>query len=80
MYYLDTDYIVQEYCYTEGKSWYHGEINQLKAKATPAAGLAAVVYGSDVLGHGEKGVHIRVYYQGEYRLFPCMLRIYWNPW
>jgi len=56
--------MVQEYCYSEDKGkWYPGEINQLKAKATPAAGLAAVAYGSDVLGAGEKGVHIRVYYQ-----------------
>jgi hypothetical protein len=63
VYYLDKDYMVQEYCYTEGKNWYPGVINQLKAKATPAAGLAAIAYGSDVLGAGEKGVHIRVYYQ-----------------
>lgn len=68
VYYLDSDYIVQEYCYTEGKNWYKGEIGNKKAKAVPAAGLAAVVFGSDVLGSGEKGVHIRVYYQSEYHL------------
>ena len=70
MYYLDADYIVQEYCYTEKKGWYKGEIGQMKATATPAAGLAAVVFGSDVLGSGPKGVHIRVYYQGKYLLSP----------
>lgn len=64
VYYLDKDYMVQEYCYSQDKGkWYAGEINKLKAKATPAAGLAAIAYGSDVLGAGEKGVHIRVYYQ-----------------
>lgn len=62
VYYLDTNYLVQEYAYTGGK-WVQGEINKLGARATPNSGLAAVVFGSDVLGHGEKGVHIRVYYQ-----------------
>ena len=42
----------------------------MKTKATPGAGLAAIAFGSDVLGSGEKGVHIRVYCQGEYRLPP----------
>jgi hypothetical protein len=65
--------MVQEYCYTEGKSWYPGVINQLKAKATPAAGLAAIAYGSDVLGAGEKGVHIRVYYQGQFCSAPTRM-------
>jgi hypothetical protein len=70
VYYLDIDYFIQEYCYSEGKGWYQGEVNQLNAQACPAAGLAAIAYGSEVLDAGEEGVHIRVYYQGEYRLRP----------
>jgi hypothetical protein len=63
VYFLDTDYVVQEFCYSDGKGWYRGEIGKQGAKASPASGLAAIAYGSDVLGAGEKGVHIRVYYQ-----------------
>jgi len=63
VYFLDTDYVVQEYCFTHGKGWYRGDIGKQGAKASPASGLAAIAYGSDVLGAGEKGVHIRVYYQ-----------------
>lgn len=63
IYYLDTNYIVQELAYTEGKGWYAGAIGNSKAKATPGSGLAAVVFGKDIDGHGAAGVHIRVYYQ-----------------
>jgi hypothetical protein len=63
IYYLDASCIVQEYCYSEGRGWYHGEIGNMKAKAAAASGLTAIVFGSDVFGHGPKGLHIRVYYQ-----------------
>jgi hypothetical protein len=63
LYYLDKDYLVQEHCFSHGKGWYRGEISKLDARATPGSGLAAIAYGSDVLGAGENGVHIRVYYQ-----------------
>ena len=66
MYYLDTNYIVQELCYTDGKGWYSGAIGNMKAKATPGSGLAAIVFGKAELGGGEDGEHIRVYYQGEH--------------
>jgi len=62
VYYLDTNYFVQEYCFTDNK-WYQGEVNKLGARAVPSAGLAAAAFGVDVHGVGEKGVHIRVYYQ-----------------
>jgi len=60
VYYLDTNYIVQEYGYSEGRGWFQGEIGQLKAKAGHSSGLAAVVYGDD-----KGGVHLRVYYQAD---------------
>ena len=62
MYYLDNDYVVQEYCYSEGRGWFLGEIGQMKARACYNSRLGAVVYGDD-----RGGIHIRVYYQGEYR-------------
>jgi hypothetical protein len=63
LYYLDTEYVVQEFCFTEGKGWYPGEIGALGAKATPGSGLAATVHGLMELGGGDEGEHIRVYYQ-----------------
>ena len=67
MYYIDTNSIIQECCYSRGVGvWYRGEIGQLKAKASPTAGLAATLHSA-----GDKGFHhIRVYYQGQYRLSP----------
>ena len=63
MYYLDRDYVVQEYGYSEGNGWYQGHIGQMKAKASPTSRLAAVQYTDD------KGdLHLRVYYQGVYHL------------
>ena len=59
--------MVQEYCYSDGR-WYQGEINKLGARAATGSGLAAAAYGVDVHGVGEKGVHIRVFYQGGFRL------------
>ncbi|KAF9778045.1 hypothetical protein BJ322DRAFT_1222067 [Thelephora terrestris] len=64
VYYIDTEYVLQEYCHTDGKGWYPGEIGLLRAKVTPGSGLAAIVYGPLELGGGEEpGDHIRVYYQ-----------------
>lgn len=64
MYYLDAEYIIQEFAYTDGRGWYQGKAGELKAKANPSAGLAAVVKtystGPDY--------HSRVYYQGGYHL------------
>lgn len=67
MYYLDQNYVVHEFCYTEGKGWYQGEVNVLGATATPAAGLAAVV------NEDSGGVVLRVYYQRKYRPSPGAL-------
>jgi hypothetical protein len=64
VYYLDSSYIVQEYCYSLGKGWYQGQISQVGAKAAPSAGLTASIY-IDQNG----GIQIHVFYQGEYRLF-----------
>jgi hypothetical protein len=64
VYYLDADCIIQEFAYTDGKGWYPGKVGELKVKANPSAGLAAVVKtystGPDY--------HTRVYYQSGYRL------------
>jgi hypothetical protein len=57
VYYLDAQYIVQEYGYTEGHGWYHGQTGDLKAKASPLSRLAAIFY------HDQDGNHLRVYYQ-----------------
>ena len=62
VYFLDSEYIVQEYCFTEGKNWYPGEVGKLKARASPLSRLSAVVY----RGGESEGLHIRVYYQGEW--------------
>ena len=70
MFYLDTDFAVREYCYSEGRGWYPGGIGKLGAKANHHGGLAAIAYGTGVLGAGEDGAHIRVYYQSECRLPP----------
>jgi len=63
IYYLDTNYIVQELCWSEGKGWFLGAIGNSKAKATPGSGLAAVVFGAKEPAGGAAGEHIRVYYQ-----------------
>lgn len=59
VYFLDSSYHVQEYCFSHDKGWYAGEVGELKARANPLSRLGAVVY-SDL-----EGLHIRVYYQGE---------------
>jgi len=55
VYYLDSGYAVQEFCYTQGKGWFPGGINSLGAKATPLSRLGAIVL--------DGGLKIRVYYQ-----------------
>ena len=62
MYYLDSDDILQEHCYTQGKGWYLGDLGGKKLKATPLSRLAAIVFDYD----GAR--RIRVYYQGGCRL------------
>ena len=64
MYYLDDQYIIQEYCYTEGHPWYQGSTGTLKAKASPLSRLGAIIY------QDQEGNHLRVYYQGEWNLSP----------
>lgn len=56
VYYLDSNYTIQEFCYTEGKGWYQGEVGKMNVKALPGAGLAAVVQENN-------GVALHVYYQ-----------------
>lgn len=75
MYYLDSDNIIQEYAYTEGKGWYHGKVGELKVKANPTAGLASVVKTYDT----SPAYHSHVYYQGGYRLFLEYRFTYLNP-
>lgn len=69
MYYLDSDYILQEYCYSEGKGWFAGAIGEIKAKTCPNSRIGAIVYGSG---------SIRVYYQSEYHLSTSTPFIYRN--
>ena len=64
MYYLDEQYIVQEYGYTESIGWFQGQTGSLKAKANPLSSLAAIAYVD------QEGIHLRVYYQGECNLSP----------
>ena len=64
MYYLDDQYIVQEYCYTEGHGWYQGQTGEMKTKANPLSRLSAITY------QDQEGTHLRVYYQGECDLPP----------
>ena len=64
MYYLDPEYILQEYCYSEGRGWFAGDIGKMNIRTSTNTRIGAVQYGDD-----EGGVHIRVYYQGECRLF-----------
>lgn len=70
MYYLDSHYTVQEYCYCEGRGWHQGEIGKLNAKASPNSRLAAIEYGDE-----NGGVHLRIYYRGEYHSSDCTLAI-----
>lgn len=74
MYCLDTDNIVQEYCYTQNKGWYNGGIGTFGAKATPAAGLAAIVFDAKT-PHSGGVVSIHVFFQGEDRLPPYAARV-----
>jgi hypothetical protein len=64
VYYLDSQYLLQEYCYSKGKNWYPGKAGEAKIKASPVTRLSAIVY------NDAEGRHIRVYYQGERGLSP----------
>jgi hypothetical protein len=66
VYYLDLDYVIQEFRFVEGKGWSEGDVGNLKIKATPGAGLAAVVYLTGNTPGSRPDDHIHVYYQGEY--------------
>ena len=69
MYYLDREYTLQEYCYSEGRGWFTGEIGKMNVKTSTSTRIGAIQYGDD-----EGGVHIRVYYQGE-----CYLSLKRHP-
>ncbi|KIJ39831.1 hypothetical protein M422DRAFT_257432 [Sphaerobolus stellatus SS14] len=58
VYYLDSNHILQEYCYTSGKGWYPGEVGNLGVQAAQNTKIAAVEYGDS-----NGGVHLRVYCQ-----------------
>lgn len=60
MYYLDREYTLQEYCYSEGGGWFAGAIGKMNIKTSTSTRIGAIQYGDD-----KGGVHIRVYYQGE---------------
>ncbi|KAH7905261.1 fungal fucose-specific lectin-domain-containing protein [Hygrophoropsis aurantiaca] len=55
VYYLDRDYVLQEYCYSEGSGWYARSIGSMNIIAAHSTRLAAVYYGP--------GCHIRIYLQ-----------------
>ncbi|KAK0184055.1 fungal fucose-specific lectin-domain-containing protein [Armillaria mellea] len=59
VYYLDEQYILQEYCYSADKGrWFPGELGDMKIQAATNTSIAAIQYGDD-----QGGVHIRVYCQ-----------------
>lgn len=60
MYYLDHEHILQEYCYSEGKGWFAGEIGKMGIKTSTNTRISAIQYGDDKGG---------VYFQGECWLF-----------
>jgi len=60
VYYLDREYTLQEYCYSEGGGWFAGAIGKMNIKTSTSTRIGAIQYGDD-----KGGVHIRVYYQGE---------------
>jgi hypothetical protein len=60
VYYLDSKYILQEYCYSKNKNgWYKGKLGDATIKASFATRLSAITW------HDGGGRHIRVYYQGD---------------
>ncbi|SJL14340.1 uncharacterized protein ARMOST_17796 [Armillaria ostoyae] len=59
VYYLDGQYVLQEYCYSAHKGrWFPGELGDMKIQAATNTSIAAIQYGDDC-----GGVHIRVYCQ-----------------
>jgi hypothetical protein len=58
VYYLDRDYILQEYCYFEGRGWYSGSIGSMNINVAHKTRLAAIYYGPEC--------HIRIYLQGDF--------------
>jgi hypothetical protein len=68
VYYLNSDYVIQELGYIEGKDIFIGDIGKLNVKAVPGSGLAVIVHGLEARAEGEgepndPGLTIRVYYQ-----------------
>ncbi|SJL06968.1 uncharacterized protein ARMOST_10310 [Armillaria ostoyae] len=59
VYYLDEQYVLQEYCYSADKGrWFPGELGGMKIQAATNTSIAAIQYGDD-----QGGVHICVYCQ-----------------
>ncbi|KAK0485377.1 fungal fucose-specific lectin-domain-containing protein [Armillaria luteobubalina] len=59
VYYLDEQYVLQEYCYSADKGrWFPGELGGMRIQAATNTSIAAIQYGDD-----RGGVHIRVYCQ-----------------
>ncbi|KAK0216586.1 fungal fucose-specific lectin-domain-containing protein [Armillaria nabsnona] len=59
VYYLDEQYVLQEYCDSADKGrWFPGELGGMKIQAATNTSIAAIQYGDD-----RGGVHIRVYCQ-----------------
>jgi len=66
VYYLDSDYVIQELVYIEGQKVFIGDIGKLNVKALPGSGLAATghaFYGDGAGEPNEIGFTIRVFYQ-----------------
>jgi hypothetical protein len=61
VYYLDSQYFIQEYCYSKNRNgWHQGTFFvSAKIKASPVTRLSAITW------HDGGRRHIRVYYQGE---------------
>ncbi|PBK79072.1 hypothetical protein ARMGADRAFT_1093487 [Armillaria gallica] len=59
VYYLDEQYVLQEYCYSAHKGgWFSGELGDMKIQAATDMSIAAIQYGDEC-----GGVYIRVYCQ-----------------
>ena len=59
MYYLSTEYKLQEYCRDNYGRWAPGELNNMNIQAARDTSIAAFYY------ERNNGLHIRVYCQGK---------------
>jgi hypothetical protein len=67
VYYLNSDYVIQELVHIEGRNVSIGDIGKLNVKAVPGSGLAAIGHAFYAAGESEPnqipGFTIRVFYQ-----------------